>query len=365
MAKVAVDAIYYAGWDPGSGEAEIKLIPGDEVEMAQDLASLPSAIADGNVADLLDRGDIDATLAQVLRPREYVLSFQDSDYYLGDLVQQGKNDTSALGADLRYWSIHSKVLLLALAARLIPEKRFELRLVTALPVTLYNRENRRKVKDALSGYYRYDLNGRKDIEAVVKVGFVAYEGQGILVHCGQTSGRQGVIDIGERTTDIVGADGQVINGKLCAGDDIGVGQLVDDLKSYATKRYQRNISTDLAHAILKAFSHGDSLPKVTVNQKEQIPESELRDVIGKSVKRLSRTLKTLISSTWTVDGSVTASDFDEVFLAGGGAYYFEDVVRDLIKNVTFVSDPQDANVKGYAALATGLEDIKEDIWELD
>lgn len=365
MPQTHVDAIYYAGYDPGSGIASIKLIPTDEVEMAQDLFALPSAIADGNTSDLLDRGDIDATLQQVLRPNEYTLTLQGSDYYLGQLIEQGKNNTSALGADLRYWSIHTKVLLLALAAHLIPEKRFELRLVTALPVTLYTKENRKKVRDVLSGYYRYDFNGRKEIETYVKVGYVAYEGQGVLVHCGKKAGKQGVIDIGERTTDLIGANGQVLNGKWCAGEEIGVGQLVDDLKHFARKQYQRIISTDLAHTILKAYIHEKSLPRVTVNQKEEIPEVELREVIAKSIKRLSRTLVTLISSTWTTDGGRTASDFDEVLLAGGGAYYFEQTVRDLVKHVTFVANPQDANVHGYAELATGLEDVKPDIWEGD
>ena len=360
-----VDAIYYGGYDPGSGMASLKLIPADDVEMAQDLFTLPSAIADGNSADLLDRGDIDATLAQVLRPGEYMLSLQDADYYLGTLIEQGKNDTAALGADLRYWSIHSKVLLLALAAKLIPEKRFELRIVTALPVSLYTRDNRRKVRDALSGYYRYDFNGRRDIETYVKVGYVAYEGQGVLVHCGKKTDKQGVIDIGERTTDLIGATGQVINGKWCHGDEIGVGQLVDDLKILASKRYQRIISTDLAHDILKAYIHEKSLPRVSIDQTEEIPEAEMREVIGKSIKRLARTLTALVSGTWTTDGGKAASDFDEVFLAGGGAYYFEQIVRDLITHVTFVPGPQDANVRGYADLATGLEDAKPDIWEID
>lgn len=366
MAKTVLDtAIYYAGYDPGSGIASLRLIAADDVELALDIFTLPSAIADGNVTDLLDRGDIDAMLQQVLREGEYALTLQDADYYLGTLIEQGTNDTAALGADLRYWSIHTKILLLALAAKMIPEKKFELRLVTALPVSLYTRENRKRVKDALSGYYRYDFNGRKDIEAIIKVGYVAYEGQGVLVHCGNKSGKQGVIDIGERTTDIIGANGQVINGRWCAGEEIGVGQLVDALKTLG-KKYKRIISTDLAHEVLKAYIHEKSLPRVTVNQKEEIPEAEMRDVIGKAIKRLSRTLTTLISGTWTAeDGGEAASDFDEVFLAGGGAWYFDKVVRDLIKNVTFVSDPQDANVRGYAALATGLETAKEDIWELD
>jgi Actin like proteins N terminal domain/StbA protein len=361
----SVDAIYYAGYDPGSGIASLKLIPADAVELAQDLFTLPSAIADGNLADLLDRGDIDATVQQVLRPGEYALTLQDADYFLGTLTLQGKNNTAALAADLRYWSIHSRVLLLTLAAHLIPEKRVELRIVTALPVSLYTKENRRKVRDALSGYYRYDFNGRTDLEAYVKVGYVATEGQGALVHCGKTSGKQGVIDIGERTTDLVGANGQVLNGAWCAGEPIGIGQLADDLKQFTRKRYQRIMSTDLAHDLLKAFIHDKSLSRVTVDQTEEIPEAELREVIGKSIKRLSRTLSTLVSSTWTTDGGGTASDFDEVFLAGGGAYYFEQTVRELIRHVTFVPDPQDANVRGYAELAIGLEDMKPEIWELD
>src|SRR5258707_65095 len=132
MTKITngVDAMYYAGFDPGSGVACLKLIPADDVEIARDYLALPSFIADGNNAELLNtRGGFDASLKQVLRDNEYALTLHDADYYLGDLIKAGYNQNDAKRDSNRYWNEHSLVLLLALAANLIPERCFELRLV--------------------------------------------------------------------------------------------------------------------------------------------------------------------------------------------------------------------------------------------
>src|SRR5258708_6083746 len=107
--------------------------------------------------------------------------------------------TTAHGASDRYWSRHSLLLLLTLAATLIPERQFELRVVTALPVTLYRtKENRSQVKKALEGWYPFRFNGR-DREIVIKVGAVVMEGMGALIQYGEEAGKPTVIDICEVT----------------------------------------------------------------------------------------------------------------------------------------------------------------------
>ncbi len=367
--KTVTGSAYYAGFDPGSGMATLQVIPVDDIEMGQDIFTIPSILADIDVSKVLDRGDVDTTLAKVLRNDEYVMTMSDgSSYALHDLaVKEGRNATDALGAADRYWSNHSRILLLTLACMLIPERSFELRLVTALPVSLYTKENRKRVKEKLEGYYRFSFSTKcrdyKDREVYIKVGYVGMEGQGILIHDGEQSGMQAVVDIGERTTDVVAADGQQILTNLCKGDEIGVGQLVDDLNAYA-HTFGRRLSTNMAHEVLRAYAHGKSLPRI-VSDKGTLPESGMRDVIDKSIKKVGRSLNMLISAALNAEGANVASDYDMIYLAGGGAHYFEDTVKTLVGRVAWIPDPELANARGYADLATSLEGVRPDIWGMD
>src|SRR5215469_18841309 len=104
-ASHSVDAIHYAGYDPGSGIACLKLIPADDVEMDHDYQALPSFIADGNVGELLNtRGGLEATLGSVLRQGEYALTLGENDFYLGDLIKAGYNQNDAKRDANRYWN---------------------------------------------------------------------------------------------------------------------------------------------------------------------------------------------------------------------------------------------------------------------
>jgi len=361
-------AVYYGGFDPGSGKATLYLESADGVDLAENSATIPSIVADGNIKTVLGRGDFDANLADVLRKNEYSITLSNGNtHFLYDLaVKEGTNATDALGVPSRYWSDHSRVLLMCLASILIPEREFELRLVTALPVSLYDKENRKKVKQALEGYYRFSFGAagcEQDREMVVKTGYVGMEGQGILVNAGEQSGMQAILDIGYRTTDIVVADGQSLITRLCKGNhEIGVGLLVDDVRQYI-KDHGRNPSSGLLEEIMYAYAHGKSFPSSLKGEKGEVLEPGVRDVIAKSIKRVGKSLEKFISATLNTEGMNVGSDYDTLFLAGGGAYYFEDMVKALMPRVEVVTDAEYANVYGYADLATSLEDARPGIWE--
>src|SRR5207245_10327475 len=111
------------------------------------------------------------------------------------------------------------------------------RVVTARPVTLYRtKENRTLVKKALEGWYPFRFNGR-DREVLIKVGAVVMEGMGALIQYGEETGKQAVIDIGERTIDLLAADGQTPLGNLSSGDILGVGQIADELIREVRQQY--------------------------------------------------------------------------------------------------------------------------------
>jgi Actin like proteins N terminal domain len=360
--KALMTTVYYGGFDPGSGEATLHVWPADSVEMAKDTMTIDAIIADGRPRDLLKRGDTDATLAQVLRQGEYVLSINGNDYFLGEAIREGRNETDALRDPNRYWSNHARFLLLTLAGILIAERNVELRLVTALPVSLYDKENRVKMKQALEGYYRYSFATAghvSDREVTVKIGYVAMEGQGILVSAGEAEGDQAVFDIGERTFDLIVADGQRLLTTKCVGEEIGVGLIVDDLKNF-TRTKKRHLTTAKAHDVLYAYAHNEPLPVIS-----GVDRDDLYVEIGSAIQRAGRTLTSFISAHLTTDGEDVAASFDRVYLAGGGAYYFRDIIADLIgeEKITMVEDAEVANAYGYTELAKQLERRKADIWE--
>lgn len=364
--RYAKPTIIYAGYDPGSGEATLSTLPAADVANQQDkITTIPSMIADGIASKILGRGNVDATLGQVLHEGEYVLTYNDNEYFLGDLTREGKNATSAIGDQNRYWSSHSLLLLLSLACLLTSDQSIELRLVTALPVSLYTPENRKKVKKALEGYYRFSFATKgkdyRDREIFVKVGYVAMEGQGILVHSGEVEGDQAVFDIGERTFDLIVADGQKVLTGLCHGnEELGVSLLVDDLQELA-REHKHTLKPEKAHAILHAYAHNEALPFLS-----WINEKDLESFIYQSIHKAGRALTSFISSHLTSDGESVAASFDRVYLAGGGAYYFSEIIQALIDDqdkVIVVEDSELDNARGYAELATALQTRKSDIWE--
>lgn len=352
-------SVYYAGFEVGSGISGLTVFPADGVTLDQDLVTLPSFIADGDIAMLLKGSDPDAAFSDALRQDEYALVWQNHTYFLGNLLTHGNHLDNAFNDERRYWSEHAQVLLLCLACILIPERRFELRLVTALPVSLYDRERRLQVRRSLSQIYRFTFNGRER-EVIVKCGYVAMEGQGILIHCGDDHSEQAVIDIGERTTDLIAASGQRLIGRLCKGEQFGVGHLVEELRQFV-HRHRRTLSVEKAHAILKAYVHHLAYPRITTAT-GPLSDEEITRTIEHAIQRIARPLSSHLSGTWNVEDAPAGSQFDTIYLGGGGAYYFEPVVRSTLLDchIVTVPDPQDANIRGYAELAVSLD---EERWE--
>ncbi len=108
---------YYGGFDPGTGRAGLTLVSADGVSLENDTMSIDSIIATGNAEKLLKRGDIHATLADVLREDECIITLNTVDYFLCDLVKEGKNPTNAVADPARYWGDHARVLLIGTGLR--------------------------------------------------------------------------------------------------------------------------------------------------------------------------------------------------------------------------------------------------------
>ena len=187
---------------------------------------------------------------------------------------------------------------------------------------------------------------------------------GALIQYGEETGKQAVIDIGERTIDLVAADGQTPLASLCDGDILGVGQIADELIREIKQRYKRILSSIEAHEQLYACANSKPLPRLAANQ-QPIPADDIRGIIDKAIARVGRAINLYIAQKWNQEGGTVASNFSPVLLIGGGAHYFEQTIRMLIPLVDLPEDPEDANPKGYLDLALSLQDVKAIIWERD
>jgi hypothetical protein len=352
---------YYGGFDPGSGRAGLKVYSANGSQLQHDLMTIDSCMAMGNADDLLARGDINARVCDVLRDGEALISMGGSDYFLQDLTKEGRNVTYALGNPARYWGEHAQVLLLALACQLVQDRMFTLRVVTALPVSLYTRENRARMKKALSKHYRFQFNGQ-DRDVVIDVGYVCMEGQGALIHAGLSEGDQAVIDVGERTSDFIAASGQKLTVNLCKGNEnLGVGILVDALDKLF-KRYGRVLPTQKLHDVLEIWTDAQIVMPDYDTPQGTLAGALIASTIRKSALDLAKGIVSFAASIWNVEGESVGQRFDRIVIAGGGAHYIGDFLPVQLPRTYIPADPEDANLSGYLDLALQLEDKLQNAW---
>jgi hypothetical protein len=110
-----------------------------------------------------------------------------------------------------------------------------------------------------------------------------------------------------------------------------------------------------------AYQQEKPLPQFKAHQ-QVVPEDAVRGVISKSIQTVGRNIQQFVSGKWGSDKVGIAGDFDTVWGAGGGWYYFESFIRKLITSVQQPNEPEFANARGYRDLAIGLEVVKPTIW---
>jgi hypothetical protein len=362
---------YYAGFEIGSGVATLKLLPVDRSIVLEDegLMELSSCFADGDLKRLMNtRGNGKYTpLSSMLYSGEHAITFRKGDgeeytFFLADLMDAGLNKRSTAGDPKRYYSPQAQAFLFTMAAAMIPQRSFELRLVTALPIKLFqNPDNRQRVKGCLEGQYQFLHNGVAH-ECVVKVGAVIMEGQGILIHDGDTDLRQGVVDLGFRTTNLVAANGQRLLPPLCDGAEFGIGQIADDLIQLIND-HDSILDVDQAQKVLYAWAHNEPFPPIYDGDGELIPEELIRNTIVESKDRLWSSISSFIGATWNQDGGKPGSQFQKILLGGGGPYYYKTEFQHLLgKKAVQVEYSEYSNVEGYVELASRLESMQTDTW---
>jgi hypothetical protein len=184
------------GLDPGNSEATGTIASSGKGSVL----TIPSDIGAGSLRELTRiRGGSGQHLR--LEPGEYVLEVDGSSAFVGTLaLEQSANASTARGDVNRYWSGHTLRLLMVLAGTLIKAPTFTVRIVTGLPVKVWDNETTvPQVQRSLCGTHQFVLNRQPRVMHVEGV-MVVMEGAGALaVHGLAEDVPQAVIDIGGRT----------------------------------------------------------------------------------------------------------------------------------------------------------------------
>src|SRR5690349_15791009 len=145
------------GLDPGNSEATgVIATPGKPR-----LLTIPSEIGAGSLTQLTRLfGGVGQ--ARRLAADEHVLEVDGSSWFVGRLaLEQSANASSARGDITRYWSGHTLRLLMVLAGTLMNTPSFTLRLVTGLPVSVWDaKATVPLVQRSLCGTHTFRLNAR-------------------------------------------------------------------------------------------------------------------------------------------------------------------------------------------------------------
>jgi hypothetical protein len=277
-----------------------------------------------------------------------------------DLTRGGESHRGNIS---RYTGMSSVRALLANAASMIKDKAFQLRVVTGIPVETYAEDHsiRQHIIDALSGQYRFSLNGEERQVEIVAEKVVA-EGAGAIIAYG-TGGDtlQGVIDCGGRTLDLYVSRGQKPQLDMCKSFVLGVESAMDLLKANFYKKYRVQLSTADARSIMFAYTCTDrsvSYPSLAAKGRDVLVADQIA-LAEESIRVIGEQVTSKVASAWS-EGETTdqvAASFKQVFFVGRGDLYFRKFIERIIAPEQFrlVEDPGGANAYGYATLARRLQ----------
>lgn len=352
--------VYKAGFDPGSGYAELWLAPEDDPDAVVHIA-IPSWVSLGTLDDIARRSHLlHANPLDELEDDEFVVEFEGVERYVGRLGRDGGSErTNALNDPRRYSNEHALSLFLALVGKLVQEDRCAIHLVTALPMTLYTDEHRQQVQDTYTRTFVYLWNGQaKNVEVIC--GAVVPEGAGGLMLYGDTHSRTLILDYGMRTTDVLMARGQKVDVSRSKGFAIGVSQLINAVNEEFYKLAKRRLEEGEAEHLLRCYVRGEALPEIKSNRKV-IDQASILAILDKVYDRIGKQSNIEIARIVNEDeaGEIAAA-FDLVIPIGGGAHHFRRALEQLIPNVEKIERPQSANPEGYFEIAWALS---EEAWQ--
>jgi hypothetical protein len=299
-----------------------------------------------------------ANLQRKLQAGEYVLERDGSACFVGVLaLSQSANASTARGDVSRYWSGHTLRLPMVLAGSLIRQPSFSLRVVTGLPVRVWEKQTTvPQVVRSLCGSHQFMLNGQTRVMSVEAV-LVVMEGAGALaVHGLAEDVPQAVIDIGSRTTELFWAEGQRPILPRCTGFERGVGDVSDKLAAYFLEQYGRELTALELRDILWSYAQHTRQRPIFVDTRPV----QISDAVARCVREVGEDIRSRTSRVWrSSEQGKVASEAARVLAIGGGAYYFAPLLREVLPHLEVPRQAELANAQGYLAIASQLP---ERVW---
>ncbi len=246
---------------------------------------------------------------------------------------------------------------MVLAAALIKQPSFTLRVVTGLPITVWDMATTvPRVQQSLCGTHCFELNGHARVMTVGAV-LVVMEGAGTLaVHGIADDVPQAVVDTGGRTTNLFWAQGQRPVLPRCAGFARGVGDVADLLAAWFLDQYGRTLTPIERRDILWSCVQRKPHRPIFVNGQPV----ELGSDIQRMIAQVGMEIRSQVSRIWrSSEQGKVAAEAARVLYVGGGAYYFAPLLRESIPALLVPKHPELANAEGYLAL--GLQ-LPERVW---
>jgi len=404
---VVVPVTYAVGFDFGNAEIGIVLLKLDTTTgkvMQRLTRTVPTAFAKINPSVLRNMGVEVKGDSVMIRMKD-----EQAWYAIGSVAMtQSSAIWNGLGDITRYASPRAAQALIALTASMVPDKEFNLLVVSGLPAETYtkNATLRKEIKTNLTGTYEFSIDGNKELRKVrVEIGTVMMEGAGALVaYGGKDAGARaaGVIDIGGRTCDLYAARGQVPMTEYCKGKPVGVLSASQMLQESFENKYNAPLDMLEARSIMYAYagklaakaaiakaeaeaakaaangaggtsdangkgkakrrggkSAADQVkaeyPEMSVSGKT-IPAAEIEQLVNEAVDLVAQEIVSFVQSSWRQSdaSNVVASRFNPVIAIGGGVFYFYDILRLRIPHLQMPDDPSFANAQGYALGASRL-----------
>ncbi len=341
------------GLDAGNSEATGVIASSANNHML----TIPAEIGAGQLRDLQRiRGG--AGTKGRLASGEYVLEVDGASFFVGRLaLEQSAEVSSARGDVSRYWSGHTLRLLMVLAGTLIKEASFTLRVVTGLPITVWDMTMTvPRVQQSLCGTHTFRLNGHDRVMRVEAV-LVVMEGVGALaVHGVAEDVPQAVIDTGGRTTNLFWAQGQRPVLPRCTGFPRGVGDVADALAAWFLDQYGRELTAIERRDIL--WSAAQRKPHRPIFVDGQPVELALE--IQRMITQVGMDIRSHLSRLWrSSEQGKVAAEAARVLYVGGGAYYFAPLLRESIPALFVPKHPEIAHAEGYLALG---QQLPEHVW---
>jgi hypothetical protein len=346
---------YPAGFDGGNSDSCFSTI---DASGQESIVTIPSVLVEASSEKLaLFRSAVHGEINPNNDPykQDLQVRFLGINYYVGDLaLRQSKRANAQKGDETRYSSVEQLVRLLATSGMAIANQRYEISLVTTLPVGYYSKDLRRRVKDAFEGTFNFDLNGVSR-QATITVRKVMVEGPPALVLYGSQSAgqRRLIIDGGGYTTDFTLLDGNDPITDQCRGIDLGVENIGDYVYETVLEQHGRKLSLHERSSILRAYASHRTMPTVTCGRYE-LSHDTLEAIVQAGCQKVANQTLSEARSLWGVVNDVVAGSVGFQYHIGGSALFYNEQLRAKMPLLRAVQDASSANARGSARIAKAL-----------